>query len=121
MDETTAVAKLNALLGDVDMMAVDDDGLRIHIPADVRISCCGPNRRCVAAHRAGRRIHVIPPKSENLPLLSLTTYHFVTLDDAVDAITRAWNDSPTVRTSADRDAGYRRGISMWIERGAGNR
>lgn len=117
MNETTAIAALNALLGDIDMMELDSaDGLRMHRPAAVIMNCTGPNKNCRAHHRAGRHIHVRPASSDNLGLLSLPAYHYATLDDAVAAITDAWNNAITVTTASARDAGYRRGVPMWISR-----
>lgn len=57
-------------------------------------NCSGPNRHCRAAHKAGRRVHVIPPRQtmeemETRGCLVLPTYHFATVADGLAAIETA--------------------------------
>lgn len=93
-------------------------------PHILATDCKGPNPACRAAHRAGRPVHVIPPRgrfeivndrARKLdPTLVLATYHFATAEDGMAAIADAIANAPTVATDDDLYAFRAAGVAHFL-------
>lgn len=82
------------------------------------------NAACREAHRAGRSVHIIPPRSRYTivddraqlldPILILPTYHFATVEEGLAAVRDAMATAPTVATDDDLYAYRAAGIAHYL-------
>lgn len=80
--------------------------------------CSGPHGACGSGHEQGRPVHLIPAVTDDTtPRLVLPTYHFTTVAEGVEAITRAYATAPTITTDEELYAARRAGIAHLIPRG----
>jgi hypothetical protein len=86
-------------------------------PAHIDTDCKGTNKKCKAARKAGRPVHIIPPAIDGEPWLILPTYHYATELEAACAVVDANAHAPLV-TCDDELYDFRaRGIAHKIPRG----
>lgn len=73
--------------------------IKIHVLSE---HCKGPNAACRAAHSEGFPVHVIEMSDVYTEeSLVMPSWHFRSVQEGTDAITRARETAPTVWTDAD--------------------
>jgi hypothetical protein len=84
-------------------------------------NCEGENPACTEGHRSERPVHLIPAHTDPRTaeyVLALPDYHFATVEQAHEALEKAWNEAEIATTFAERDDAYARGVPVKIRHDA---
>lgn len=95
----------------------DDGGMNAYTLIE---GCTGPNAQCRRSARIGHKVHIIPKYDASAEALILPTYHYETVDAAINALETAQRDAVLIETDDDLYAARKAGIAHklpigWID------